>query len=271
MTKKKQKKTKVIPWEDLSALSKSKRTSLPEVAKTAEQIHDPGVSGKKLLIQNSCVALFATAVFFLSLFGKFVFMDHLLIGPFSSVAAQTGFTKENFLGAIISPLSQSWLKTTYALDLSSFVQVPFWYHAVNVILHVLTCVYFYLLVYGLARLWVHHDKDKLPYNIALAASLLLACHPLVTESVAYISGRAGVLTACNLFLTLDLFLLGLFARSTAWRSVAYFAALCTLTMGILSGPEGLAIPFVMFALVFMVKPETVSMGDWFDERQVRWQ
>jgi protein O-mannosyl-transferase len=267
MTKKKHKKPKVLPWEDLSALSKTKRTSLPETAKTAEQLHDPGISVKRLLIESTCVALFATAVFFLSLFGKFVFLDNVLTGPFQSVAAQDGFFTENLLGSIISPFGQSWLKATYALDLSSFGPVPFWYHAVNVILHALTCVYFYLLVFQLGRLWIHDgDRSKLPYNIALAASLLLACHPMVVESVAYISGRAGVLTACNLFLTLNLFLLGLFARRTAYMAVAYVACFFTLCMGITSSPEGLAIPFMMFALVFMVKPATTSFSDWFDEK-----
>jgi tetratricopeptide (TPR) repeat protein len=267
MAKKKQKKTKILPWEDLSALSKAKRTTLPDTAKSADQLHDPGISGKKLLIQICAVSVFATAVFFLSLFGKFVFMDHLLIGPFESVSAQPGFLIQNLFGSILSPFGQSWLKTTFALDISSFGHIPLWYHAVNIVIQVLTCVYFYLLVFRLARLWgPSNQRDQFPYNLALSASLLLACHPLVAESVAYISGRAGVLTACNLFLTLNLFLFGLFARTTSYRVSAYIACFFTLYMGIASSPEGLAIPIMMFLLIFLVKPATTSFSEWFDEK-----
>jgi tetratricopeptide (TPR) repeat protein len=266
MVKKKKKGWKVLPWEDLAAFSRTRATSIPETALTAEQVRVAAVSSKKLLIQLSIVAMVVVLVYIPSLAGRFLFMDEFLMGAFQGQTKQPNFWNDVFSGIVLNPLSQAWLKTTFALDLASFARAPFWYHAINVSLHALTCVYFYILVFQLGRRWLPYEEKKtLAYDIALLSSLLLACHPLLNESVAYISGRAGVLTACNVFLGLNLLIFGLFAKRRGRAALCYLGCFLTLLMAVQSSPEGLAAPGIMFVLILLIRPETMSFYDWFDE------
>src|SRR5271157_2128580 len=120
MVKKKKKGWKVLPWEDLAAFSRTRATSIPETALTAEQVRVAAVSSKKLLIQLSIVALVALLVYIPSLFGRFLFMDEFLMGAFQGQTKQPHFWNDVFCGIVLNPLSQAWLKTTFALDLASF-------------------------------------------------------------------------------------------------------------------------------------------------------
>jgi protein O-mannosyl-transferase len=73
-----------------------------------------------------------------------------------------------------------------ALDRALFADAPAGFHAVNVILHAIAS----LLVLRLARRF-------LPAAAAIGAALLFAVHPVHTEAVTYVNGRADVL--CALF------------------------------------------------------------------------
>jgi tetratricopeptide (TPR) repeat protein len=260
------KRRRILPWEDLAAFSRARQTSIPDKALTPEQIQVVRVSGKKLLIQLTIVALAALLIYVPSLFSRFVFMDHYLLGPFSGQTMEPNFWKDTFFGITLNPLSQAWLKASFAMEVGAFERSPFWFHAVSVSLHIFTCVYFYLLVFQLGRRWLpYEEKQSQPYTIALISSLLLCCHPLLSESVAYIAGRAGVLTACNLFLSLNLLLVGVFAKHWQSALLAYLGCFLAVLMGVQSSPEGIIIPAVMFVLLLLARPDAISFYEWFDE------
>ena len=83
---------------------------------------------------------------------------------------------------------------TYALDWKVAGGVALGFHAVNLVLHALVSCLVFILVQALLRDSAHAR------TIALAAALLFAVHPIHTEAVAAIVGRAELLAAGFLIL-----------------------------------------------------------------------
>jgi Tfp pilus assembly protein PilF len=73
---------------------------------------------------------------------------------------------------------------SYALNYAAGGFDPLGYHLVNIVLHALNSLLVFLLL-----------KRLLEYHYALAAALIFALHPLHTEAVAWVTGRAELL-AC---------------------------------------------------------------------------
>jgi protein O-mannosyl-transferase len=97
------------------------------------------------------------------------------------------------VGRMVRPL----LYFTYRLDASMFGAAPGGYHALNVLLH-FGCG---ALVFRVVRLACTGDPGTVPFWTAL----LFVVHPLATEAVTYISGRASVLMAFGYLAALLLF------------------------------------------------------------------
>jgi tetratricopeptide (TPR) repeat protein len=76
---------------------------------------------------------------------------------------------------------------SYAVNRAVGGAAPFGFHLVNVLLHGLVC----------ALLWFAARRAGLHYGTALACALLFAVHPLHTEAVANIAGRAELLAAAG--------------------------------------------------------------------------
>jgi len=169
-----------------------------------------------------------------------------------------------FQTALSSPLSQQWLKATYAWDLQSFGgNAPGWSHAVNICLHIFTCLYFYAFVFRLA--WRFHEdgRTKLdPYYVAAAATALLACHPLVTGSIGYISGRAGVLGGVNYFLALNCFLYGFLEEKLDLAFGGYVLFFLLMAIGISSNIQCYSLPFVAVVTALVLKPADETWKEW---------
>ncbi|MFA5271003.1 MAG: tetratricopeptide repeat protein [Candidatus Omnitrophota bacterium] len=72
---------------------------------------------------------------------------------------------------------------SYLFDYQFFKLNPFWYHGVNLLLHLLNCLLVFWLIYML-------DGNMV---IAALTSLLFGIHPLHVESVAWVSERKDVL------------------------------------------------------------------------------
>lgn len=97
---------------------------------------------------------------------------------------------------------------SYRLDTLVWKLEPVGYHLTNVLLHALAAWIFFLIVEGLA--------GKLG---ALFSAVLFLVHPVQTEAVAYISGRADLLAAVFLFSAI------LLDRKRPWSLLAYVLAL----------------------------------------------
>jgi len=109
---------------------------------------------------------------------------------------------------------------------------PFWYHIVNLALHITAVTWFYLLLrrraHGLFLPWI--------------AAALVAVHPLATESVTYISSRSTLLCANFYFLAMLSFDSHL--GQPRWYKAA--GALLFFLLGILSKEEAALIPAAFF-------------------------
>jgi tetratricopeptide (TPR) repeat protein len=266
MTKDKPKKPKTVPWTDLATAGKGRSSQIPGVARTAQEVHEVPVTGKTILIHLAILAAVTILAYMPSFWGEFVFTDAYLINSFQDKVADPTFWTNLIASSVVSPLSQGWLKTGFATDISTFHYGAFWYHAVNVALQIMGVSYFYVLVFRLARHFRNQDlSDRLPYYQSFFTALLFACHPLLVESVAYISGRSGVLVGCNCFLALGLFLFGYWSLETRNAIIANVGAIAATLMAVASSPDGLAIPFAIVALGLLLKPKDKNWLDWFDE------
>lgn len=105
------------------------------------------------------------------------------------------------------------------------------YHAVNAGLHILAG---WCLAMFLSRLW----KDRLT---AFLAALLFVVHPIHTEAVAYISGRADSLAAVFVFLALTAYVRSLDER----RPGMYAGALAAYAAALLSRENTLVLPALL--------------------------
>ncbi len=224
---------------------------------------------KTVILMASCFALLTLILltYAYAMTSEYVFNDTLNYGLVNSLKEKSTFWTNLVVHGFAAPLSEPWLKATYAWDISSFGFAPGWSHAVNICLHVLSCLYLYFFTFRLAwRLNLDNSSKIDPYYFAIAATAIWALHPFATGSVAYVSGRDGVLGAANYFLALNFFLYGLYDEKIG-RAIFNYALFFLFTaIGILSNPQCLTLPFFAAGLIFLVKPADLSMKEWFVER-----
>lgn len=130
---------------------------------------------------------------------------------------------------------------TYALNYAAGELRPQGYHLVNILLHAL-CSFLAYLVAG--RLLQSEGS-------ALAAAALFATHPIHTEAVANVAGRAEMLAGVFFFAALLLYLRYREERRPTvllWTLVAYLAA-------ILSKESAIALPAVIIVMDWLLPTE----------------
>jgi hypothetical protein len=123
---------------------------------------------------------------------------------------------------------------SHMLDVQLFGLTPAGPHAVNLVLHVLNAVLLAWVLFRLTGAW---------WRSVLVASLF-AFHPLRVESVAWISERKDVLSGLFFLLTIEAY------RRWAVRPgrARYAALLAALTLGLMSKPMLVTLPFVIVLL-----------------------
>ena len=97
---------------------------------------------------------------------------------------------------------------SYAIDRALWGPSPSGFRAVNIVLHMFNVGLLYALAWRLTEDWRSRRRPAeglvvaRPPVIAFTAAVLLAVHPMMTQAVGYISGRAEVL--CGVFFLLAL-------------------------------------------------------------------
>jgi tetratricopeptide (TPR) repeat protein len=221
------------------------------------------------IVCGSCFALLAVLllVYTYSMTSEYVFNDTINYGAVNSLKDKSSFWLNLLVSGLGNPLSLPWLKATYAWDSSSFGFAPGWSHAVNICLHLFSCLYFYLFTFRLAWRLNLDGKIKIdPYYLSAAATALLALHPLVTGSVAYVSGREGVLGAVNYFLAMNFFLLGFYEERLGYALVAYLCFFLFAAIGIISNAQCLTLPFFGAGLIVLLRPSETVSKEWLIDR-----
>ncbi len=264
----KRRKTKLSTGFDLSKWPTARPTRIPRAVSASElQVGETPLHLKTIARHLGIIIAIIFLIYFITITAKFAFNDEYLKSITSSQVNDEHFASNLWLQTILKPLSQPWLRLSLFLDYKSFGFEPSWYHLVNIILHMASCCYFYLLILILARqTFPGERKDELPYWLAFIPAILLASHPLACESVAYITGRAGTLVACNVFLAMLFFVFAFLTRRRTLMILGYLFSLGFLTMGIWSGTEALAAPLGILALTLLLKPRSIDWHEWFSAK-----
>lgn len=124
---------------------------------------------------------------------------------------------------------------SYMLDHLFWQNEPLGYHLTNIFLHALAgiCLMEFLWILSLSR-WT-----------ALYAALLFVSHPVHTEAVSYISGRADPLVAVFTFLTIGTYIYSCKKNSPIKSSIHVLFGLTFFVMALLSKEQAVIIPFLL--------------------------
>lgn len=152
---------------------------------------------------------------------------------------QQGLSLKSIGWAFTTVHGSNWHPLTWIshmLDVRLFGMHPRGHHLVNLIFHLANTVLVFLVFKKLAgEIWK-------PFVIAI----LFAIHPLHVESVAWVSERKDVLSAFFWLLTIWAYL-GYLQRRTSAR---YLLVALSFTLGLLSKPTLVTLPFVLLLLDF---------------------
>ena len=172
------------------------------------------------------------------------------------------FQNPGALWAAISGNTRPFFFFTLALQGRLNGMEVWWYHAVNLAVHILSG----LLLFGILRRTLASERLKGAYErdslgLALAISLLWTVHPLQTESVTYIFQRAESMMGLFLLLTLYAFIRGC-NGGRFWFAVSIFA--CVLGM---ATKEVMAVA----PLVVLLYDRTFRAGAFVKALRGRWK
>jgi len=192
--------------------------------------------------------LVCACAYFNSLFYGFVFDDRSLVvdNPFVKSskyigeAFQKGLWEAAYEGD--KPNYYRPLQTlSYMLDYMFWRLSPFVYHLTNIVLHLLSGI----LVFGIIYLLFNN------FLIALTSCLLFCVHPMNSSVVAYISGRADLLAGVFILSTFLFFLLAF--KSPRNRRLYFPLVFLSSGLALFSRENALVIPLGIILLSFFVK------------------
>ncbi len=139
--------------------------------------------GRTLLWVAAAVGL-GVLVYLNALGNPFVYDDHRLILENGSLAHLA-----DLRGIVLHDLTRPLTNLSYALDFAVWGTRPFGFHLTNLLLHLLNVVLLFRVALRMA------DPSGRPTVVAAVAATLFAVHPMLTESVGYVSSRTEILCA----------------------------------------------------------------------------
>jgi protein O-mannosyl-transferase len=138
---------------------------------------------------------------------------------------------------------------SFAVDHALWDLDPVGYHLTNILLHALNVVVVFTLLWSIVQdccvrlqgAWeVRQGSARL---IAVVAAALFAVHPMMTESVGYVSGRSDVLAGTLFLLALLAMRTGLVRARARWIAVS----LVLFVLALLSKEVAIMFPFLVLA------------------------
>jgi hypothetical protein len=194
-------------------------------------------------------------IYFNSLNNKFVFDD------FSQITENTDIRDFGNLSRILtrnlggaSAVESKFYRPVQELTL--MVDYHFWkldrfgFHLTNTILHILAC----MLLFFVIRFVV---KDA---NIAAVITLIYLVHPVHTEAVTYVSGRADSLAAIFLFLMM-IFQYRYWLSTTNLKRLAYYILLfISFALALLSKELAVTFPILLIFFEYCMRKEDAYSG-----------
>lgn len=144
----------------------------------------------------ACIAatILAGLVYLNALSNPFVLDDNRTVVDNASITDIT-----NLRAVVGHDVTRPLVNLSYAIDRRLWGPAPFGFHMSSVLLHMLNVCLLFQLVRRLATdhnaRAASHDRPIHPGASALAAAVVFAVHPVMTQAVGYISGRSEVLCA----------------------------------------------------------------------------
>ena len=203
------------------------------------------------LISIILIIILGCVVYCNSLNNKFVWDDHILVENNTYINNWSKvphfFTKNIAMGGGEKFNSYRPLQMiTYMIDYSLWKLDVRGYHFTNIFLHILATLSLYWLISILF-------KDKL---ISLLTSILFVVHPIHTEVVTYISGRADSLAALFIILCLIFYIKYLHFRNLK----TYMLMLLSCIFALLSRENSLVLPALLLLYHYTFKKKFMIKG-----------
>ncbi|MDD5310179.1 MAG: tetratricopeptide repeat protein [Candidatus Omnitrophica bacterium] len=154
----------------------------------------------RTLLLSAVIAVLGGFAYLNSLLNPFIWDDAFLVSANLHIRSLAYIPRlffenvyhQDMIGKFYRPV----LMTSFALDYHQWGLEPFGYHITNILIHLGNA----LLVFGIVRLVFRREL------LAFLTAILFVLHPVQTESVTYISGRADPLAAFFCLLALYFFI-----------------------------------------------------------------
>jgi tetratricopeptide (TPR) repeat protein len=196
------------------------------------------------------VAVLAWFIYQPCLSGEFVFDDHNAI--LQSLLVRTILPLSRFVTHSNRPL----MDFSFAVNYAQGEYDTWWFHATNVALHILTAIVLYFLAVRTLRLPAFADRYAAwSQPIAWIAAAIFACHPLATDTVAYISSRSEGLAGLFYLLTMFAYSVSISAGEATSRRRAKYAipVLTALALGSKEVAATIPLALVLYDFVFVAR------------------
>jgi tetratricopeptide (TPR) repeat protein len=204
--------------------------------------------GKQRLLAYLLIALAGIIVYANTFGNEFVYDDLALVVKNDYIKSwqhiPSIFTTDLFSGAGESSNFYRPIQAlSYTFDYSLWRLTPVGYHLSNLLFHILNaCLVFALIDFLL--------KDK---KVSLITSLLFVVHPVHTQAVTYVSGRADLLAAFFFLLSIILFAKHFYYPDRR-RVYCYIGSLFAFIFAPLSKEPTLVLPLVLILYLFSFHP-----------------
>lgn len=203
------------------------------------------------------IVVLGITVYCNSLNGKFILDDDLLIKDNAFLKNSTpigGFLTTNIMAGagLVTASYRPFQIITYKIDYSIWKLNPTGYHLTNMLLH----IFVGLCIYWLINILYNDNK------LSFATSALFVIHPIHTEAVSYISGRADSL--CALFMLLCLIIYTKHMDRDRMGIFNYALLLLAYALALLSKEMSVILPLLLLFYHFVFKkkiraPEFLSL------------
>ncbi len=216
-------------------------------------LHPPGrrTRSERLGAAACVVAMaLAVAVYANALDNPFIYDDHRLIVENPVLAGGAD------LRAILwRDVTRPGVTVTFVIDRALWGPGPFGFHLTNVLLHALNVGLVGLLAWRASEDLRRRGLHSPPHVVAPVTALLFAVHPLMSQAVGYISGRADVL--CGTFVLAALLAARHWLRDGGWIWAA--GALCCWAAALTAKEIAIVVPvlLVVYDLVVLGGDEAV--------------
>lgn len=202
------------------------------------------VSRVEELLPGLLVAALSVSIYLGALRNPFVYDDRITVVENPSIR-HLGNIRSVLRFDLFRPL----VNLSFAVDHALWDLNPVGYHLTNVLLHALNVVLLFILVSRIVqdcRPRLQGPWELRPGSarlIALATAALFGVHPMMTESVGYVSGRSDVLAGTFFLLAFLSMRTGLISGHARW--IAISLVLCLLALA--SKEVSVMFPFVVLA------------------------